>query len=307
MTIANYINELLYRYDCVIVPDFGGFVTNRVGAKVNNFMHTFYPPTKQISFNSHLKHNDGLLVNYIAKAENISFENALENVATAVSNWQKDLQNGLVTVASVGSLSLNSERQIVFEPNVNSNFLTESFGLASFESSAIKRFKEEAKPVIPLAPVATEEKKGFVIPAFAKYAASAAVLAMLGFAGWNGYEQGQQQKMYAQQKEALEQKIQQATFVIDNPLPTINLNVSKATPKNYHIIAGAFEFPENAEKKANQLKEKGFNAAIIGKNKWGLTQVTFDSYETRGEALQQLRTIKTTVSQDAWLLVKKLD
>ena len=26
MTLANYINDLLYRYDCVIVPDFGGFV-----------------------------------------------------------------------------------------------------------------------------------------------------------------------------------------------------------------------------------------------------------------------------------------
>ena len=31
MILATYINDLLYRYDCVIVPDFGGFVTNRVG------------------------------------------------------------------------------------------------------------------------------------------------------------------------------------------------------------------------------------------------------------------------------------
>ena len=74
MNLANYINDLLYRYDCVIVPDFGGFVTNRIGAKLNSDTHTFSPPTKQIAFNSHLKHNDGLLANYIASSEQISFE-----------------------------------------------------------------------------------------------------------------------------------------------------------------------------------------------------------------------------------------
>ena len=73
MTIAKYINDLLYRYDCVIVPNFGGFITNRIGAKVNPFTNNFYPPTKQISLNAHLKQNDGLLVNYIASVENISF------------------------------------------------------------------------------------------------------------------------------------------------------------------------------------------------------------------------------------------
>ena len=78
MTLATYINDLLYRYDCVIVPDFGGFVTNRIGAKVNNYTHTFTPPKKQITFNKLLKHNDGLLANYIASAENISFERLLQ-------------------------------------------------------------------------------------------------------------------------------------------------------------------------------------------------------------------------------------
>jgi hypothetical protein len=74
MSLTNYINDLLYRYDCVIVPDFGGFVTNAISARVNHFSHTFYPPTKQLTFNSHLTNNDGLLANYIASSENISFK-----------------------------------------------------------------------------------------------------------------------------------------------------------------------------------------------------------------------------------------
>ncbi len=304
MQLANYINDLLYRYDCVIVPNFGGFVTNRIGAKVNNYTHTFYPPAKQITFNAHLKHNDGLLVNYIAKAENISFDAALKTVADTVNNWQTTLKTTSIEVSSVGKLSLNKEQQIVFEPNTTVNYLTESFGLASFESSAIARYKEQVKPLIPVVETTSKDNKK-VIPLFVKYAATAAVLLTLGFAGWSGYEQNKQQKHFAKQQQEVAKKIQQATFVINNPLPTINLNVSKATPKNFHIVAGAFEFPENAEKKVNELKEKGFNAAIIGKNKWGLTQVTFNSFSSKNEAINSLYRIQKTVSKDAWLLVEK--
>ena len=77
MTLANHINDLLYRYECVIVPGFGGFITNEISASVNHYTHTFHPPMKQISFNSNLQNNDGLLANYISSIENISFNEAL--------------------------------------------------------------------------------------------------------------------------------------------------------------------------------------------------------------------------------------
>ena len=66
MILANYIKDLLYRYDCVIIPNFGGFITNKISAKFNVDSSCFYPPSKQIAFNSHLKGNDGLLANYIS-------------------------------------------------------------------------------------------------------------------------------------------------------------------------------------------------------------------------------------------------
>jgi len=301
MTLATYINDLLYRYDCVIVPDFGGFVTNRIGAKANNFTHTFTPPTKQVTFNSLLKHNDGLLANYIATAENISFEKASTAISLSVIKWQNELQSKSVEIDNLGTLSLNEEKQIVFEPNAAVNYLTTSFGLATVESSAISRYKQQVKPLIPV--LAKEEKKG--IPAFIKYAATAAILLTLGFAGYNGYQQKEQKDYLASQEKDIQKKIQSATFVISNPLPTINLNVVKAPAKPFHIIAGAFQFAENAEKKVTQLKAKGFDAKIIGVNKWGLTQVTFNSFATRNEATNNLYTIQKTVSKDAWLLIRK--
>lgn len=305
MKLANYINDLLYRYDCVIVPNFGGFITNKVSAKVNNYTHTFYPPTKKVTFNAHLKHNDGLLANYIASVEKVSFEKANDIIANTVANWKKSLLNQSVEIASVGSLSLNDEKQLIFEPNTNTNLLTESFGFTVVESPAIERFKQEVKPLIPVVEVEKESKKG--IPTFIKYAATAAIILTLGTVGVKEYNLNQQKLEFAKQQDKIEQKIQSATFVIDTPLPSINLNIDKVNTKEYHVIAGAFQLAENAEKKVEELKEQGYNASILGVNKWGLIQVAFDSFDSKLEARALLSKVKDSHNTDAWLLVNKFN
>ena len=299
MTLANYINDLLYRYDCVIVPTFGGFVTNKIGAKMDDSTQIFYPPKKQITFNSYLQHNDGLLANYIASNKKISFEKATTFIIDEVADWKKDLEKTTIEVALVGTLSLNEAKQIVFEPNAMSNFLSDSFGLSGVESLEVTRFKEEVKSL----PIITEEKENN-IPVFLKYAATAAVLVGIGYAGWNGIQNQSQKEFLANQEKSTTKKIQSATFVIDNPLPTINLNVTKTKENNVHIIAGAFQEFENAENKLAELQQLGYNARILGKNDFGLTQVAFNSYNSKEEARKELELIKETVSQDAWLLVK---
>ena len=106
MNLANYINDLLYRYDCVIVPDFGGFVTNKIGASIDKSTATINPPSKQITFNSHLNNSDGLLANYIASSENISFEKASTAIALSVINWQNVLQKEPLKIGTIGVLAL---------------------------------------------------------------------------------------------------------------------------------------------------------------------------------------------------------
>lgn len=301
MILANYISDLLYRYDCVIVPGFGGFITNRKGASLNKKTHTFNPPTKQISFNSHLNINDGLLANYIASSENVSFEKASSVINDTVIKWKNELQSNSIEIVAVGVLSLNEKKQIIFEPNHKVNYLSESFGFSAIATTSIEKNKEIVKPLIPVA--VKEDKKG--IPPFIKYAATAAILLTLGFAGNNAYQKNKQKEVLANQEKALEKKIQAATFVISNPLPTINLNVAKKTAKPYHVVAGAFQFPKNAEKKVNQLKKLGYDASILGVNKWGLTEVAFSSFSDRNDATNNLYKIQKTVSKDAWLLIKK--
>jgi len=300
MVIEDYIKDLLYRYDCVIIPNFGGFVTNRVSAKIHEDSNTFYPPTKQIGFNVNLNHNDGLLANYIASVENISFDQATSKIKATVSKWNKLIKTSSVDIKNIGSFSMNEKNQLIFNPKNNINYLKTSFGLTPTKSTVVVRSKQN---VIPLVPKERQRKT----PVFIKYAATVAVLLSLSYVGWTGYENKQEQLNFAKDQRKLEQKIQTATFIIENPLATIELNVNKEVPKSFHVIAGAFQFVENAHRKVDQLNSKGFNATILGTNKWGLTQVAYASFYKKSDAFQSLSDIRKVDSKDAWLLVKKFD
>ena len=70
INISKHIVELLYLNDCVIIPEFGGFITNYKSSIVNN-VNNFIPPSKQITFNKNLKDNDGLLINSIKNKEQL--------------------------------------------------------------------------------------------------------------------------------------------------------------------------------------------------------------------------------------------
>ena len=61
-----YIVQLLRHLDCVIIPDFGGFVAQYKTASLDG-VTGYSPPSKQILFNINLKNNDGLLANKIAR------------------------------------------------------------------------------------------------------------------------------------------------------------------------------------------------------------------------------------------------
>lgn len=321
MTLIEHITDLLYRYDCVIIPNFGGFVANKVGARFNKNATAMYPPAKKLSFNSHLKHNDGLLINYIATAEGLTFEKAMQKVADEIAEWQEELKQNAITIGKIGTFTLNDKEQIIFEPNKSANFLAESFGLSTVKSEPIKWYENKeqvSKKGIATLPISntkslktdyyTKKHKITKKPTRIKYAVASAVLLTLGGSLYllKKEDINREKKILANKQEAIEQKIQKATFVIDNPLPTVSLEVQKKIKQvqPYHIIAGAFQSLENAKKKLNQLKNKGFNPHIIGKNKWGLIQVAFVSFADEEEAKEVLADIKKNYSKDAWLLVQ---
>lgn len=140
MRIARHIANLLYDYECVVIPGFGGFITKTHDAEIHPIKHQFKPPYKEVVFNPHLRTNDGLLLNHIAQHENLTYKEAKRRLDRFILKCLKELNKGRkITFRRIGDLYADSNQQIVFEPDSNQNYLASSFGLTSFVSPAIKR------------------------------------------------------------------------------------------------------------------------------------------------------------------------
>ena len=153
MQISQYISELLFRYDCVVVPGFGAFLSERVSAKIDKSSGEFFPPCKHISFNTQLKSNDGLLANHISSVEEITYENAISKIKKQVDYAIKSLENSeTIEFPNIGSLTNSKKGKITFEPTNKNNFLKDSFGLSTFISPAVTRKNKKLsnKPTIAL-------------------------------------------------------------------------------------------------------------------------------------------------------------
>jgi len=140
MKISKYIGEILFEYECIVIPGFGGFITNDIPAKIQNDQRTFIPPSKKIVFNAFLKTNDGLLINQIAKAENISYADSKNKVESFVDKCFIALNDGKkINFQKVGVLFFDAEKNIQFKADLNQNYFAESYGMTSFISPPIRR------------------------------------------------------------------------------------------------------------------------------------------------------------------------
>ncbi|MGB5692367.1 MAG: SPOR domain-containing protein [Flavobacteriaceae bacterium] len=314
MGAIGYIEELLYRYNCVVVPEFGAFLTQNKPAYIHRPTNTIFPPAKLISFNEQLSSNDGLLVSYMANAEGTSYEEMLKNLLEESKHWMHQLKKGeRLGLDNIGELWLNREGKIQFQPNKKINFLTSSFGLNSIITSSVtrevlKEQVEELEEKIPFIITPEERSKGSYREVF-KYAAVILLAISTGLTGFKIYNEtiSTQQMVHQKAQEIVSKNIQEATFFNSKPfeLPVLSIDVNKEAGPRHHIIAGAFRVMENADKKVRQLREKGYQAEYLGKNKFGLHQVTYGSYAEPKEALKFLKQIRQTESADAWLLSRK--
>jgi nucleoid DNA-binding protein len=306
MQISQYISELLFRYDCVVVPGFGAFLSERVSAKIDKSSGEFFPPCKRISFNTQLKSNDGLLANHISSVEEITYENAISKIKKQVDYAIKSLENSeTIEFPNIGSLTNSKKGKITFEPTNKNNFLKDSFGLSAFISPTVTRENKKLsnKPTIALK---TKKQKTYT---FRKYAAiGILLLGLSGIIAGNIYSNSIDKHNTLVQQEVesiIENRIQKATFSVSTDLNPININILKKVG-DFHIVAGAFRIKKNSERKLRELKRLGFDAKLIGQNRYGLHQVVFESYNTRKDAENALMKIKKTQDKTAWLLFKEI-
>lgn len=122
------------------MPGLGGFVANTRSAFLNPAQHTFSPPTKKIAFNASLRVNDGLLAHYVSRSGKLTYQEAINAIQHYVDDIFRLLALGEeIEIQNIGSISLDLEQHIQFEPDASTNFLMDSFGLTTVHSPAIKR------------------------------------------------------------------------------------------------------------------------------------------------------------------------
>lgn len=311
MNIQQHIKNLLFRHDCVIVKGLGGFVCQRQSAQIKDGY--FLPPKKTLSFNSSLNQSDGLLANYVAKTEKVSFQIAQQKILAFSHKVLSTLDEENVYLKDLGYFKQNKDSKLIFEPDPKNNWLTEAYGLPKFQISEIPTVQPQ--PIIAAVKPETEVKilsENKPKPSYWKYAAVGVIA--LGIAGLLGSQIYQKDiKVYniAEQQRADElvnKKIQSSSFLINSPLKALSVEI-KTQEENtgkYHIVGGAFRIKANADKKIAQLKEKGFDAKYLGTNDYGLHIVAYASFSDKDKALYALKQIKSKNNPYAWLYVKEL-
>lgn len=118
-----HIEYLLTRHDCVIVPGIGAFIATETEAYIDYEKGIIHPRNREISFNSSVVTDDGLLTHSIARREGLSYEEARRTLASLIERISVDLnEEGEVSMGMVGRLVKDSEGLINFQPRLSSAF-----------------------------------------------------------------------------------------------------------------------------------------------------------------------------------------
>jgi hypothetical protein len=250
----------------------------------------------------------------------------LLSIGNLVNNWNARLNSGLaVEIDQVGKLFKDKEGNLQFEQTHEINFLSESYGLSSFISPAIRRqgtSRKLEKKILRYAGSPSHNRR--LIPKVLKWAAFLAL--PIGTAAFFGISNLEKIKSLSVAYSGMLFSNSSPVVVKSSPLvrpvikpkqdtvkvsPEISEPVKQqpvvaktAQEKPFAIIVGAFRFIENAEGLVSDLRSKGYDAAITGQTKTGLYRVSLHSFTDKSEAFEQLALVRSKEFSSAWLLVK---
>jgi hypothetical protein len=330
MNLYNDVYQLLKDKDCVIIPDFGGFVTNYSEAKIDLRTQEFCPPTRKLAFNENLNNNDGLLADYICRSRNVSWETAGEYVSLFVNEINNSLKNGQsLTFDKLGKFT-RQEGSLVFTPIEGLNLLESSFGLSSFNFPMLKpasAFIEIQKPQTlsktkeAKANKPAKSRRSLVYTLSTAAVITGLVVVSIQF-GWfdtkqenNGYaninpvevivgkdsntiKASDEKIAETDNKVAVEVETVEAKQVEDNSTSKV-VTLQNAT---VYVIAGCFSSSENADNLQKKLVAFGLPSQILPLTD-GWYRVTVKGYSDSSIAYSELDSLRSTTGIEAlWVM-----
>lgn len=146
ISLDRHIEILLLSNDCVIVPDFGGFMAHHIDARKDDSDGSFLPPIRSIGFNPRLTINDSLLAQSYVEAYDISYPDAIMRIEDEVRELKQHLEvEGEYVFDDIGTVKLNSDGNYEFTPCEAGIVSPELYGLGSFRMSTTAELRKAAQ------------------------------------------------------------------------------------------------------------------------------------------------------------------
>ena len=321
----SFLEHLLYEHECVIIPQFGGFVVNAQGFSFNQKEGKIYPKKKCVAFNEKLKTDDRFLSTEWAKKQAIT----LQESSAEITFFSKELKsqlliNGEVIFGSLGVFTLNQEKRISFSPTPDFNADLTVFGLYPVGLGYINHNKENKIALVPsptaddLPEIAIEEYQEIKMSrSVYVYALLAFILGGLGAFFLTAPASNQSQSSLNPIK--IEKKLAAPIKSVGAPikdtitvkeLPTPSIKEVLANEQQDHnlneviyLVAASFQSLEQAEKGLKEFKSRGFDQAeIILKNENSkFYRISLGTEHSMESGYSQAAELKKTKKVDIWV------
>jgi nucleoid DNA-binding protein len=162
-SFAEIVSRLLLRHNCVIIPDFGGFVARISPSEIDEIRGVIYPPKKSILFNQQLILSDGLLTSEYALTNELTFTESQDKIKQIVSIWKEELNKGeAISIEKVGTLQVSENGSLQFVQDRFFNLLLSSFGLGNVKFVPVVADVTETELQNERIPVELEKKKSLI-------------------------------------------------------------------------------------------------------------------------------------------------
>ena len=136
--------DLLVHHNCVIIPEFGGFIAKRVSSQIDYEKGIISPPSKHLLFNRFLTADDGLLISSFVQSEGEDYDAVKTKISNIVSALDKKLSNGEeLTFKHIGTLKRSENGNYVFKQDRTFNMLADAYGLTELDFVSAQEVKEE--------------------------------------------------------------------------------------------------------------------------------------------------------------------
>ena len=307
--LAEKIEKLLLNNECVIIHSFGGFIKNDKSATI--VADNITPPMVEVSFNSMLRHDDGLLCSLIADENNISYKAAMQVVNKHLENLRSGLlQENRVIFGNIGEF-IRTNDTIEFIPFV-ADYLPENYGQRVIKAKFRKKAQNIGNGIVVDDDVITI-KISDLRQRIVRYAAMVALIGSVSIFMPNVSEKSQyagllpidnnfrQLDKTSRSDSVLDAFAQRVNKDFDRNIETQSVEKTDTTNQSgdYHIVVASFDSYRQAESFCN-TKRASYDIKILpSKHTPTKYRCISGSFRTEQQAIDQQNEDGNT---NSWIL-----